>query len=226
MAAFVLQANKKTTVSGAFAAGATSLTLASAAFTNFTDGYLVVDYDVDSKFEIIKCSVTGTAVTSITRGQDGTSDVAHASGAKIGFNFVPAHYAALVDGTGVSTTVLGYAETNTSQAGISTVADLTGLSAAVTVPAGGKRIKVTGYVPFAQQTSSGTVKVMIWEGAAQLQAWVFDAATSNSNTGLAEYVAVPSAGAHTYKLRMSTSANTVNTVVAADQLAFILVELL
>lgn len=88
----VLQANKKTTVSGTFAAGATSLTLATAAFTNFTDGYLVVDYDNDSKFEVIKCTVTGTAVTSITRGQDGTSDVAHSSGAKIGFMFIPSHY--------------------------------------------------------------------------------------------------------------------------------------
>lgn len=99
-----LQANKKTTISGDFNAGATSLTLASAAFTNFTNGYLVVDYDNDSKFEIIKCTVTGTAVTSITRAQDGTSDVDHSSGAKIGFMFVPSHYAALVNGSGLALT--------------------------------------------------------------------------------------------------------------------------
>lgn len=91
--AFTQQANKKTTISGDFNAGATSLTLATAAFSDFTDGYLVVDYDNDSKFEIIKCTVTGTSVTSITRGQDGTSDLSHTSGAKIGFAFVPSHYA-------------------------------------------------------------------------------------------------------------------------------------
>lgn len=92
---YVLQVNKKTTVSGDFNAGATSLTLASAAFSNFTSGFLVVDYDNDSKYEVIKCTVTGTAVTSITRAQNGTSDVDHSSGAKIGFQFVPGHYEGL-----------------------------------------------------------------------------------------------------------------------------------
>lgn len=111
--ALILQANRKTTIVGDFNAGASSLTLASAVFTNFTDGYLTLDYDNDSKFEIIKCTVTGTAVTSITRGQDGTSDVDHFSGAKIGFMFVPSHYADRVGGVSQQNKTVNAILTNT-----------------------------------------------------------------------------------------------------------------
>jgi hypothetical protein len=76
------------------AAGATSATLSSAAFTNFTGDYLVIDYDNPSLLEVIKCNVTGTAVASATRGTNGTSDQTHAAGAKVMYGFVPSHYAA------------------------------------------------------------------------------------------------------------------------------------
>jgi len=105
----VLQANKTDTLASAFAKAATSATLTSGSFTAFTDGYLVVDYDVKAKLEIIKCTVSSTAVTSITRGQDGTSDVAHDAGAKVAFSMVPSHYAALTTSVGESAkTALNY----------------------------------------------------------------------------------------------------------------------
>ena len=125
---YTLQVNKKTTISGDFAAGATSLTLATAAFTNFTGGFLVVDYDNDSKFEVIKCSVSGTAVTSITRAQNGTSDVSHSSGAKIGFMFLPGHYEGLklqVD-TGISAGGQTVASTTFTTGGVSKAFTTTG----------------------------------------------------------------------------------------------------
>lgn len=133
-----------------------------------------------------------------------------------------------VGGADLSTSAitLGYASTSTNQTGISTVADLTSLSTTVTVPSGSRRMKITGYVPFIQQTGSGGVKVFIYESSTQLAAWIFDAAASNGNVGQPVYISTPSAGSHTYKLRMSTSANTVNTSVDTDQLAFILVELI
>jgi len=75
---------KSTTLSADLAAGETSsATLSAANFTNFTDGYLVLDYDNPTKREVVRCTVTGTAVSAMTRGQDGTSDVAHTSGAKV-----------------------------------------------------------------------------------------------------------------------------------------------
>lgn len=86
------QFGKSTTLASTMAAGASSATLSSAGFTNFTDDYLVIDYDVPAKREVIKCSVTGTAVSSVTRAQDGTSDVEHSAGAKVAYIFVPSQY--------------------------------------------------------------------------------------------------------------------------------------
>jgi hypothetical protein len=86
------QFGKSTTLASTMAAGASSATLSSAAFTNFSNDYLVLDYDVPAKREVIKCSVTGTAVSSVTRAQDGTSDVEHSAGAKVAYIFVPSQF--------------------------------------------------------------------------------------------------------------------------------------
>ena len=80
--------------------------LSSAVFAAFSNDFLVVDYDVPSKREVIKCTVSSTNVTSITRAQEGTTATDHEIGAKIGYMFVPTHYTdlqagaaqALVDG--------------------------------------------------------------------------------------------------------------------------------
>lgn len=91
--AYSPQFGKTDTLASQLAAGANSATLSSGNFTNFTTDYLVIDYDVPAKREVILCNVTGTSVASITRAQAGTSDVTHSAGAKVGYNFVPGHYA-------------------------------------------------------------------------------------------------------------------------------------
>lgn len=88
---FNLQVAKKDTLASALSAGATSATLTSGNFTAFTDDYLVIDYDVSNKIEVVKCTVSSTAVSSMTRGQFGTSDQDHDAGAKVGYMFVPDH---------------------------------------------------------------------------------------------------------------------------------------
>ena len=93
---FTPQFGKKTTLAALMSDTETSSgTLSSAVFTDFTDDYLVIDYDIPAKTEVIKCSVTGTGISSITRAQEGTTAVEHAIGAKVGYNFVPSHYSAL-----------------------------------------------------------------------------------------------------------------------------------
>lgn len=97
---FTLQAFKTDTLASDITDSAASMTLTTGAFGTPTgEQMLVVDYDVASKREIIKCAIDGTAVTSIDRAQDGTSAVAHSSGAKIIMAFVPSHYTGLTDGT-------------------------------------------------------------------------------------------------------------------------------
>lgn len=96
MTPYVTQFGKSTTLSADMTIGETSsATLASSAFTNFVGDYLVLDYNIPAKREVIKCTTTGTALSSMTRGQEGTSAIAHSSGALVCYAFVPAHYAFL-----------------------------------------------------------------------------------------------------------------------------------
>jgi hypothetical protein len=79
---------------------ATSMTLTTGAFGTPTgQQYLVIDYDIAAKREIIKCTIDGTAVTSVTRAQDGTSAVAHSSGAKVIMAMIPSHYNYIANAT-------------------------------------------------------------------------------------------------------------------------------
>jgi hypothetical protein len=100
---FTLQSFKSDTLAADMTDSATSMTLTTGAFGTPTgEQMLVIDYDIANKREVVKCTIDGTAVTSIDRAQDGTSAVAHSSGAKVIMAFVPSHYAALVDGTGIN----------------------------------------------------------------------------------------------------------------------------
>lgn len=90
MDAFVYQFGKIDTLASQMAAGATSATLSSGNFTTFTADYLILDYNNASKREVILCNVAGTAVTSATRGVQG-SDVTHSAGAAVAYGWIPNH---------------------------------------------------------------------------------------------------------------------------------------
>lgn len=94
--AYTLQFQKTDTLASTMAAGATSFTLSSGNFGSPSGAQIyVIDYDVPAKAEVVYASVDGTAGTSVTRARDNTSDVEHASGAKVGAFFTPSHYAAI-----------------------------------------------------------------------------------------------------------------------------------
>lgn len=90
MPRFTYQFAKTDTLASQMAAGATSATLSAGNFDNFTADYLVLDYNNPSKREVIKCNVSGTAVSSATRGVEG-SDVTHSAGAAVAYAFLPDH---------------------------------------------------------------------------------------------------------------------------------------
>ena len=109
------QFGKSTTLAAPMSDSETSSgTLASATFTNFTDDFLVIDYNIPAKREVIKCSVTGTGISSITRAQEGTTAVEHSIGAKVAYNFVPSHYKKLADFTGARATLASTLSTTVS----------------------------------------------------------------------------------------------------------------
>lgn len=120
---------------------------------------------------------------------------------------------------------LGYAEVSANQTSITTVVDLTSLSVTVTVPTGGRRIKITGYARVGNSSSDVINNIYIFEGSTQLQA---GSALTRSNSGSATITAIwsgtPTSGSHTYKLRADTGGGSMSVFASATATAFILAE--
>lgn len=131
--------------------------------------------------------------------------------------------------TGAPGSTLGYAEVVANQGSITTEADLTGLVATVTVPAG-RRLRITGYVGSWASTAAGDrVILAIKEGATQLNRVITaegETTVGNQSAGgVIQHVVSPSAGTHTYKLTAAQAdAGTITMFASATQPAFILVE--
>lgn len=134
-----------------------------------------------------------------------------------------AEVAAAIAAAGVAP---GYAEVTADQAGITVLADLTGLSAAITVAAG-RRVRVTGHAAFKSNTADSQVLLKVYEGTTLLAGSQFDIpAIGQQATGEVIAVLTPAAGAHTYQLRASDVGGVVVIQLEADAnyRSFILVE--
>jgi hypothetical protein len=131
-------------------------------------------------------------------------------------------------GDGISTAARGqldYAQVTANQNGISTATDLTGLSVTVTVGSG-RRVKITGHGVLTQRTGAGLAVLIVREvsGATLGQLGSHTLQTNENHLVDGSVVITPSAGAHTYNLSLSTSANTVDWGASSTAPAFILVE--
>lgn len=121
---------------------------------------------------------------------------------------------------------IGYAEQTAVQTSITTLGDLTNLTVAVTVGTG-RRIRISGFVSLAQSTTAGLAEVDIYEGATQLQrAYTPIQTTAGQNFAILmpQVVLTPTSGAHTYNLKVATSAGSAVTNSSATTPSFILVE--
>lgn len=133
-----------------------------------------------------------------------------------------------IDQSKLATTTLGYTEVLAAQNGITTVVDLTNLSVIVTVPSGGRRIKITGYAPFTGNTTDTNIKMSIKEGSTELNGgFVGVPNTSDILTVIVISSFVATAGSHTYKLTAERQAGTgtINMVATTSRAGFIQVEL-
>ena len=131
----------------------------------------------------------------------------------------------------ITTTTLGYAEitadftTATEDADV----DVTGLTTTVTVPTGGRRIKVTAYCgQFSTSAATGTdLYWKIKEGTTTLAYSIKDATQNYVESAVSFYVTAATAGSHTYKVAVFQSdAGTATVAAKSTQPAFILVELI
>lgn len=141
-----------------------------------------------------------------------------------------------VTGSKLATTAitLGYAQVTTDQPGIisTTGVQLTGLTAAVTIPAGGRQVKITAYTPDTTNNGNNTNYLQIWDGTVGSGTKLNHAkaknriATDSTGTMICIAVHTPAAGAKTYNAGFAVDANTGTMAAASDSPAFILVEVI
>lgn len=133
-----------------------------------------------------------------------------------------------------SAITLGYAQitsnvTSTSSPG----AQLTGLTVSVTIPSGGRKIKITVYgLALFNSATSPNYGISLWDGTVgsgtQIQAaqfnntWTSGSALTTPVTLVA--VVTPSAGSKTYNVGGFTSSGTMSLAASSTSPAFILVE--
>jgi hypothetical protein len=111
----------ETTLSSTLSAGATTINVTSSSPFPSVPFYVVIDPDVDASREIILVDGSKTATTFVLsgaskRGQDGTSDIEHSSGAKVAFVPVAAHFTDMHDRLDAAEAVVTYAPGGTDVA--------------------------------------------------------------------------------------------------------------
>jgi len=127
---------------------------------------------------------------------------------------------------------LGYAQITSNFTTTSTSSvQITGLTTTVTVPSGGRKIKITGYCYGAyNSTTSTNTQFQIWQGTVasgtQLQNATFNSIPSASLTCPFNVVAVVSlsAGSYTFNIGAAVQAGTGTYPATSTSPAFILVE--
>jgi hypothetical protein len=128
------------------------------------------------------------------------------------------YYSRAQSPVGIGKMTPGYAEiTSTFTSATTAGADVTGLSKAVTVPAGGRYIRVTACLPSYYSTATGAIELYAYikEGATILQTAKVTAAGTQYKTSLQfSYVVAATAGAHTYKVAIGAGAAGTMTVEA------------
>ena len=177
-------------------------------FTPLTAAFL------DDMIENIEALAAGTGLNSSVVTSTKIADGA-VTGSKLATSAITLGYAQITAGTTTAST---------------TPTQITGLTTTVTIPSGGRRIKITAFVPRVYSTGSpGENQITIWDGTvgsgtALSKGQTSVPATSNPNTVVAMAIVTPSAGSKTYNIGMHTTAGTLTIDANAVYPAFILVE--
>lgn len=216
--------------------GATIAQYVSSADHNSMRKGILVEHNEDGTHKgVTTDTLTVTSGTTLPPGDIVAADLASSAvtSAKIATNAVTA------DKLATSAILLGYGASSTSNqtnASATTMIAITGMSAAVTIPSGGRTVRITAYLPNAYNSTPGTggsngVVLGIWDGAVGtgtlLNSCRNEACPPSSAASLTCIAIVtPSAGSKTYRAGFmaygaGTTANT-NT----DNTGYLIVELL
>ena len=120
---------------------------------------------------------------------------------------------------------IGDASVTANQTGITTVADLTNLTVAVTAGSS-RRLRITAQAIITRTVNDGYVLMSIKEGATVLQQIQIHPVSTDGDTKSGSVTVTPSSGSHTYKLTLERGSGTGTVGIAANASApaFILVE--
>jgi len=126
---------------------------------------------------------------------------------------------------------LGYAQITADITTSATSATLaTGLSTTVTIPAGGRSVKVTGYLPTAYNNGANQVRVTLWDGTVGSGTQIGAAFNGNAAGQAVPFtimaIVTPSAGSKTYSVGYHGSGGNTTIQCASTGPAFILVEMI
>lgn len=202
-------------------------------------GVAIVDYVTGTAFKMMTTGIlvqhtqtgTHTGITTDTLTASGTGSFTGAlttTGGLATTNTVAAKNLAT---TAIS---IGYAQTATTPFTTTTTSadvDVTGLSVTVTVPSGGRYVRIIAYCPTLEKTGSAgdVLQWKIKEGSTVLQNTITNIAGSNFGfTGLAMYEnASVTTGSHTYKVSVQqATAGTITVAASATAISSIKAEVL
>lgn len=127
---------------------------------------------------------------------------------------------------------LGYVQiTATTTVSSGSSSQVTGLTVTVTIPVGGRRVRITGYVPYWTNSAAGTLGMSIWDGTVGTGTQLTAAEQSFGGTSgfsaqcIVSAVVTPAAGSKTYNIgALMTSATTITAQASTTAPAYISVE--
>lgn len=134
-----------------------------------------------------------------------------------------------LDQSQVAGSTLGYAQiTSNFVTSASSSTQVTGLTATVTIPSGGRRVKITGYIPSVTNTTATIPLLEIWDGTVGSGAKLneFRAKPADQQGMIVMAIVTPAAGSKTYNIGCYTTAGTITLQGSTTTPAFILVELI
>jgi hypothetical protein len=202
---------------------ATTITVTSAAGLPTAGNFMLRIDDVPpaTTFEIVEVTAVAGAVFTVTRGQEGTTGIAHNAGAFVGNDLT----AAMLQ-RAFAWGAVGYAPAVAAQSGITTVVDVTSCTITLTTVAG-RRYKITGYSEVQSTVANDIPRLTILEDGVQVAEYQITLVTANTPFGFnPQVIKTPSAASHTYKLQIVRAAGSgsLTLPLSGTNIAFILIE--